>query len=43
MKKFLLFLLGLIALGVVIANLGPMILLGVSLVLLYVVFRQFMK
>jgi lia operon protein LiaI len=43
MKKFLLLLLGLIALGVVIANLGPMILLAVSLVLLYMVFRQFMK
>ncbi|WP_027953375.1 hypothetical protein [Halobacillus kuroshimensis] len=43
MKKFLLFLAGLIALGLFIANLGPMILLGVSVWLLYVVFKQFVK
>lgn len=43
MKKFLLFLVGLVALTVLLANLGPMILLGVSLWLLYVVFKQFMK
>ncbi|MCP3027427.1 flagellar basal body rod protein [Halobacillus sp. A5] len=43
MKKFLLFLAALVALIVVLANLGPMILLGVSVWLLYVVFKQFMK
>ncbi|CDQ18688.1 lia operon protein LiaI [Halobacillus karajensis] len=43
MKKFLLFLAGLIALAVLLANLGPMILLGVSVWLLYIVFKQFMK
>ncbi|WP_079528603.1 MULTISPECIES: lmo0954 family membrane protein [Halobacillus] len=43
MKKFLLFIAGLVALGVLLANLGPMVLLGVSVWLLYVVFKQFMK
>ncbi|MCA0971169.1 flagellar basal body rod protein [Halobacillus litoralis] len=43
MKKFLLFLAGLVALTILLANLGPMILLGVSVWLLYVVFKQFMK
>lgn len=43
MKKFLLFIAGLVALTILLANLGPMILLGVSVWLLYVVFRQFMK
>ncbi|WP_226581681.1 flagellar basal body rod protein [Halobacillus litoralis] len=43
MKKFLLFIAGLIALSVLLANLGPMILLGVSVWLLYIVFKQFMK
>ncbi|SFF81895.1 lia operon protein LiaI [Halobacillus alkaliphilus] len=43
MKKFLLFLAALIALGILLANLGPMILLGVSVWLLYVVFKKFMK
>jgi lia operon protein LiaI len=43
MKKFLLFLAGLVALIVLLANIGPMILLGVSVWLLYVVFKQFMK
>ncbi|SFK40597.1 lia operon protein LiaI [Halobacillus dabanensis] len=43
MKKFLLFLAGLVALIVLLVNLGPMILLGVSVWLLYVVFKQFMK
>ncbi|MYL60435.1 flagellar basal body rod protein, partial [Virgibacillus halodenitrificans] len=37
MKKFLLFVAGLIALFVLIANIGPMILLGLSIWLLYVV------
>ncbi|MBA2175115.1 flagellar basal body rod protein [Halobacillus locisalis] len=43
MKKFLLFIAGLVALTILLANLGPMILLGVSVWLLYVVFKQFMK
>ncbi|MFQ3545272.1 flagellar basal body rod protein [Halobacillus rhizosphaerae] len=43
MKKFMLFIAGLIALGILLANLGPMVLLGVSVWLLYVVFKQFMK
>ncbi|GGF20823.1 hypothetical protein GCM10010954_19460 [Halobacillus andaensis] len=43
MKKFLLFLAALVALAVLLANLGPMILLGVSVWLLYIVFKQFMK
>ncbi|QAS53178.1 flagellar basal body rod protein [Halobacillus litoralis] len=43
MKKFLLFIAGLVALGILLANLGPMVLLGVSVWLLYVVFKQFMK
>ncbi|MFC7319499.1 flagellar basal body rod protein [Halobacillus campisalis] len=43
MKKFLLFVAALIALAVLLANLGPMILLGVSVWLLYVVFKQFTK
>ncbi|WP_028784248.1 flagellar basal body rod protein [Thalassobacillus devorans] len=43
MKKFMLFIAGLIALLVLLANLGPMVLLGVSVWLLYIVFRQFIK
>jgi lia operon protein LiaI len=43
MKKFLLFIGGLIALAVLLANLGPMILLGVSIWLLYVIFKRFLK
>lgn len=43
MKKFFLFLGGLIAFLIVLANLGPLVLLGVSLWLLYLVFKQFMK
>ncbi|MBD1223342.1 flagellar basal body rod protein [Virgibacillus halodenitrificans] len=43
MKKFLLFVAGLIALFVLIANIGPMILLGLSIWLLYVVFKKFIK
>nr|WP_223280575.1 flagellar basal body rod protein [Virgibacillus halodenitrificans] len=42
-KKFLLFVAGLIALFVLIANIGPMILLGLSIWLLYVVFKKFIK
>ncbi|WP_181347652.1 flagellar basal body rod protein [Thalassobacillus sp. CUG 92003] len=43
MKKFLIFLAGLVALMVLLANLGPMILLAVGIWLLYVVFKQFLK
>lgn len=43
MKKFMLFVAGLIALIVLLVNLGPMVLLGLSVWLLYVVFKQFMK
>ncbi|WP_404454161.1 flagellar basal body rod protein [Oceanobacillus kapialis] len=43
MKKFMLFTGGLIALLVLLANIGPMILLGISVWLLYVIFKQFVK
>jgi lia operon protein LiaI len=43
MKKFMLFVLGLVALLVLIANLGPMILLGAGIWLLYVIFKKFHK
>jgi len=43
MKKFLLFVLGLVALLVLLANLGPMVLLGVGVWLLYVLFKKFLK
>jgi len=43
MKKFILFLIGLVALLVLIANLGPMILLGLGIWLLYIIFKKFMK
>ncbi|MUV36844.1 hypothetical protein JNUCC1_00648 [Lentibacillus sp. JNUCC-1] len=43
MNKFLLFAGGLVALMVLIVNLGPMILLGLSVWLLYLVFKQFVK
>ncbi|MFD1019942.1 lmo0954 family membrane protein [Thalassobacillus hwangdonensis] len=43
MKKFLLFLGGLVALIILLANLGPMILLAVSAWLLYIVFKKFVK
>lgn len=43
MKKLLLLILAFIAVIILIVNLGPMILLGVSIWLLYVVFKQFMK
>ncbi|WLV25302.1 flagellar basal body rod protein [Aciduricibacillus chroicocephali] len=43
MKKFLLFLAGLTALIVAFAMIGPMVLLGVSVWLLYIVFKQFMR
>ncbi|MFC4558717.1 flagellar basal body rod protein [Virgibacillus kekensis] len=43
MKKFMLFVGGLIAFFVLLANLGPMVLLGVSVWLLYIVFKKFIK
>lgn len=43
MKKMLLLILAFIAVIILIVNLGPMILLGLSIWLLYVVFKQFMK
>ena len=43
MKKFGLFLIGGIAALVLLANLGPMIGLGISILLLYLVFKQFLK
>lgn len=43
MKKFMLFVLALVALLVLLINLGPMVLLGVSIWLLYIVFKQFVK
>ncbi|WP_430791120.1 flagellar basal body rod protein [Virgibacillus flavescens] len=43
MKKFMLFIGGLIALLILLSMLGPIILLGVSVWLLYVVFKQFIK
>ena|SRR5699024_9184971 len=43
MKKFLLFSVALLALLVFLLNLGPLIILGVSVWLLYVIFKQFMK
>lgn len=43
MSKFILFIVGLIALGIFIATIGPLILLGLSGFLLYFVFKQFMK
>jgi|SRR5690625_2375467 len=43
MKKFLLFLAGLVAVLLLLANLGPLILLGISIWLLYLVWKQFIK
>ncbi|WP_188454066.1 lmo0954 family membrane protein [Virgibacillus oceani] len=43
MKKFMLFVGGLIALFILLGSLGPMVLLGVSVLLLYVIFKQFVK
>lgn len=43
MKKFLLFIAGLVALIFAFSMLGPMVLLGVSIWLLFIVFKQFMK
>ena|SRR5690625_3083516 len=43
MKKFFLFIGGLFAILILIANLGPLVLLGFSIWLLYLVFKQFIK
>ena len=43
MRKFLLFVVGLIAWIIVAVNLGPLILLGISIWVLYVVFKQFLN
>lgn len=43
MRHFLMFLAGLAAVFILIANLGPMVLLGVSIWLLYLIFKQFVK
>ncbi|ASN04808.1 lmo0954 family membrane protein [Virgibacillus necropolis] len=43
MKKFMLFIGGLVALLILLSMLGPIILLGVSVWLLYVIFKQFIK
>lgn len=43
MRKFLLFLGGLVAAIILIANIAPMVLLAVCVWLLYLVFKQFMK
>lgn len=43
MKKFILFVGGLIALSILMVNLGPMVLLGFSIWLLYIIFKQFVK
>ncbi|WP_164215118.1 flagellar basal body rod protein [Virgibacillus sp. YIM 98842] len=43
MKKFLLFLGGLAALMVLLVNLGPMVLLALSLWLLYIIFKKFLQ
>ncbi|UCZ52116.1 flagellar basal body rod protein [Bacillus shivajii] len=43
MNHFLLFIAALVALFVLLVNIGPMIVLAISLLLLYVVFVQFTK
>lgn len=43
MRHFLLIVGGLVAAIVLLLNLGPMLLLGVSVWLLYLIFKQFMK
>ena len=43
MKKFMLFIGGLIAFFVLLVNLGPMVLFALSVWLLYIVFKKFMK
>lgn len=43
MKKFMLFVGGLIAFAILLVNIGPMVLLGLGIWLLYIIFKQFMK
>lgn len=43
MRKFLLFVAGLVAFFFLLANLGPMVILGLSLWVLYLIFKKFMK
>lgn len=43
MRKFLLFIVGLVALLVLLANFGPMVILAISVWLLYIVFKKFME
>ncbi|HLQ71237.1 MAG TPA: flagellar basal body rod protein [Bacillota bacterium] len=43
MKNFLFFTVALLALLVFLFNLGPLIILGASIWLLYIIFKQFMK
>lgn len=43
MNKFLLFIGGLIAFFILLANLGPMVIFGLSIWLLYIVFKKFLK
>ncbi|MFD1334480.1 flagellar basal body rod protein [Oceanobacillus iheyensis] len=43
MKKFVLFLGGLVALFILLVNLGPMVLLAISVGLLYVCFKKFIQ
>jgi len=43
MRKFMLFMIGLVAVFILLANLGPMVLFFLSLWLLYVCFKQFIK
>ncbi|MDQ0256499.1 lia operon protein LiaI [Evansella vedderi] len=43
MKKFMLFVLSLIAIFILLANLGPMVFLGLCIYLLYIIFKKFIK
>ncbi len=43
MRKFMLFVVGLIALLILLVNLGPMIWLGVCVWLLYLIFKKFIR
>lgn len=43
MKKFMLFIGGLVAFFILLANLGPMVIFGLSIWLLYIVFKKFTK
>lgn len=43
MRHFILFIVGLVAGLILILNVGPLIVLGISIVLLYLVYKQFVK